>query len=146
MVETSESALERFRAFVQQNGFPPHLEWLMPEQVTARPGALYVRHIPTLDDRRAREAFETATAQNRGVLFQALFCNDAVTFCHAWLPLNDHESQRYLMPQRGLKMSVPAGEYRPKVYTVSGHIRWLFLRLGYRKYDTLRDLLFNIER
>lgn len=145
MAETSESALERFRAFLQQHGFPPQFEWLMPEQVTARPGALYVRETLSSDDRGAREAFDTATAQNRGVLFQALFCNDAVTFCHAWLPLNDDESQRYLMPQHGLKMSVPDGEHRPKVYTVSGHFQWLFLRLRYRKYDTLRNLLFNIE-
>ena len=146
MAENFESALQRFRSFVQENGYAGELAWLTPPQVSARPGVLYIRLAgANLGEESARQVFDKAAAQDRGVLFHALFSNDGVTLCHAWLPLNDDEAERYLMPQKGLKMSVHVGEHRPRVYTVRSRIRWFLLRLLYRRYDALRDLLFNIE-
>ncbi len=146
MAEVFEAALESFRAFAEENGYPCDLVWMRPEQLIARPGSLYVRPLPeNAGLELAREAFQTAVTQNRGVVFHALFCSGAVTFCHAWLPRDDDQSARYLMPKKGLKMSVAAGEHRPAVHIVHSRMHWLVLRFRYRKYDALRDSLFNIE-
>ena len=147
MAETFEAALERFRGFVQQSGYPRNLAWLTPDRVIGPPGKVYVRSLRADGgEHLAREVFHAATSQNRRVLFEALFHDGVVTSCHAWLARDNDQAARFMMPKEGLKMSVSTGEHRPKVQMVNSRILWVFLRLRYRRYQHLRDWLFNIER
>jgi hypothetical protein len=147
VAETFEAALQRFRSFVHKNGYASELAWLRPEQVIVRRGVLYIRLLSAkIGEESARQVFDNAAAQDRGVLFHALAGSDDLTFCHAWVSCDEDESQRYQMPKKGLKISVLVGRQHPVVHLVSSRLQWSLLRLLYGRNDVLRDLLFNIER
>jgi hypothetical protein len=138
----SES-VTRFQKFLGESGYPPRVIWVDPQDVllTGTCQALVRVSVPADKELHAQAVFEKGMKEQMGVLFATLCEMDDVSCCYAWVPVDEEEAHRHLMP-RDLKLSANIGESRLFGKAVTNHFRWLWLRLRHRKHQELRDQLF----
>ena len=142
---TFEESVTQLRHFLQSNGYSGEVAWVTPRDVIlTRKRLMYVKVPVPLDNARlVRELFELGTTGKRGILFETVCCTSNVTFCHAWVPTNDSERQRFLVPE-GLKMSAHTCKLAAR--EVSDGLQWFLLRLRYAKDQALKLGLFNLNK
>jgi hypothetical protein len=143
---TFEESLVRYKEFLRENGYPSAIAWVRPQDVIlAKQHTIFVRvPLPTTNEALARAAFNDGIGKKLGILFATVCEMDGVTCCRAWVPADEDEAQRSLMPQ-DLKVSVTTGENRLCGKAVTNRITWLWLKLKYRKHQEQRDFLFCLE-
>jgi hypothetical protein len=142
---TFEESLEQFRQFLANNHYPRNIVWLTADDIiiTSR-GVRYVRVVlPTQRECTVRRSFEAGLVQQRGVVFEAVCEEDAVTFCRAWSPRNRAEAQQLLVGT-GLRLSVPTDSSKAPGRSVKSRLLWWFLKLKYARNKSLRKRLFNL--
>jgi hypothetical protein len=81
-------------------------------------------------------------AEKKGVLLAALCELGHKTLCYAWSPADASEAERHLMPQ-GVKFSAPVRESSLRVVVVGNPLKWLYLRLRYRREQRFKQQLFG---
>ena len=121
-----EKAIERFRSFLRQQGWPDSLQWLNRSAVVLRSTGLVVA--PSLFDgqKRVRAAYERGRQKMPGVLFAGVSHDSEHSCCYVWSPESELDAQYRLM-QGGLKMNVEL--YPPTVLRASGiRFRWARFR------------------
>ena len=144
---TFEDSVARFRRFLEDNGYPGEIVWTSPDDlVVAGKRLMYVR-VPTERENefRSRRLFEQGTTQEKRILFDAICADDVQTFCRAWVPRDQDQAQRALMP-KGLKLS--ANVHRMPGLRVRNGLHWCLLQIRHRKHRKHRkqkDNLFWIE-
>jgi len=143
---TFEESVVRYREFLRENGYPSAIAWVRPQDVLlARQRKIFVRvPLPITNEAFARAAFNDGIGKKVGILFATVCEMDGVTCCRAWVPADEDEAQRALMPQ-DLKLSVTTGESHLRGKAVTNRISWLWLKLNYHKHQEQRDFLFDLE-
>jgi hypothetical protein len=138
-----EGSVARYEKFLGENGYPPAIVWVRPQDVLlAGHRRIFVRvPVPAANEVLARTAFNDGIEKKLGVLFATVCELDGVTCCRAWVPADEDEAERALMPQ-DLKLSATTGEGRRYGKAVTSGVSWLWLKLRYRKDQQLRDWLF----
>jgi hypothetical protein len=141
---TFDESVTQFQDFLQNNGYSREVVWITPRDVIlTRKRLIYVKFpVPRDNERFVRELFELGTTNRRGILFETICSAANIAFCRAWVPANDSERHRFLMPE-GLKMS--AHTCRVAAFTVQNGLHWLFLQLRYANHQALKRVLFNLD-
>jgi hypothetical protein len=136
-------AVARFKDFLAANGYPPSLVWVRPDDVLfAGTKQVFLRiPSPSGNEQHAQDDFETGTKRQIGVLFATLCQMNATTYCYTWVPANEEESERHLMP-RDVKFSATIGKSVLEANAVPNHITWLWLKLKHRKHQEFKKELF----
>lgn len=144
MSQSFQEAVAEFRRFLAQNGYQQEVVWVKPDDVILTGGPLlYVRvPAPRSNEEPARQLFECGIARQKGVLFGTLCEIDGATCSYAWVPKDEAESQKALMPT-GLKMSVHSEDSRVQGKAVLNSLHWSYLRLKYRKKQESKKQLFQ---
>ena len=136
-------AVARFKGFLAANGYPPSLVWVRPQDVLFTGTKQVFLRIPSPsgNEQRAQDDFETGMKRQMGVVFATLCQMNATSYCYTWVPANEDESGRHLMP-RDVKFSATIGESMLKANAVQNHITWLWLKLKLRKHQEFKKGLF----
>jgi hypothetical protein len=139
-----EESVARYEKFLKENGYPPRVVWVRWRDVllTGRRQIFVRTPVPTTNEGLARTAFNDGIAKKLGILFATVCEMDGVTCCRAWVPADEDEAERSLMPE-GLKLSVTTGESRLYGKAVTNRIGWFWLKLKYRQCQHLKDFLFS---
>lgn len=131
-VEPFETAVERFKKFLVQQHYPPNLLWLRPEDVVFWCLRYYFRKSDPSDDvALAKAEFESAIARNVGVALQAECKTVRWSLCRVYVPEDDLDAERRMIPKTGVKISATA-DPKPAI-EVCGRIQWRLLKWLVRK-------------
>ncbi|HEY6307005.1 MAG TPA: hypothetical protein VI488_11175 [Candidatus Angelobacter sp.] len=138
----SESVAQ-FKEFLAANGYPPSVVWVCPQDVLLiGTRQILVRiSFPLRNERHAQAEFERGMKKQMGVLFSTLSHMDAATCRYTWVPADEEEAHRHLMP-RAVKFSANTGDSRFLGKDVRNRLRWLWLQLKHRKRQECREELF----
>jgi hypothetical protein len=136
-------AVSNFQDFLTSKGYPAKVTWITPMDILFTNGpTIYVKMpVSELNERDARLACETTSANERGIVFHALGSSDNSTFAYAWRPKNLDEAHRNLIGL-GLKLSAATCESRIPFAEVRNDWHWDILRFRYRKFQVNDVSLF----
>jgi hypothetical protein len=131
-----------FQQFLRANQYSDKIVWILPQDLLLTGKRLFYARIPVskLRDVVARQTFEKGIAQGRGVLLGTLFELQGTSFCYVWVPANDDEAARSLMPT-GVKLSIRTD--RISVTTVRSLLLWWCLKIRFRQKQALKKELFR---
>lgn len=110
LVPNFYSAAAEFTKFVVKQGYPPNLLWAIPEDVVIRKwnGAwtyFVWKGDPTERERRARKEYQSAISRNVGLALEAHCKTDRWAICRVFVPADEDEAERLMIPQTGIKHS-----------------------------------------
>ena len=137
-----EAEIARFQQFLRVNQFSEKILWIQPKDllITGK-RLLYVRSpVPKAREIVAQQTFEKGIGQGRGVLLKALFELHGKSFCFVWVPENDDEAARALMPA-GVKLSIYTD--RIPVTAVRSRLLWWCLKTRFSGKQVPREELFR---
>ncbi|MBN8733741.1 MAG: hypothetical protein J0L64_24615 [Acidobacteria bacterium] len=104
-------AKEKFVDFLVNQGFPPRLLWVQPDDVVLREwkgaATLFVRkgdHNQRESD--ARQEFQSAAERGVGLALEASCKTGDWTICSIFVPENNDQAERLMVPRQGVKLSV----------------------------------------
>lgn len=129
---TFETAVARFQQFLRSNQWPEKIVWIQMQDLLLTGKKLLYARIPPSKSREvaAQETFEQGVKQGRGVLLGALFELRGASFCYVWVPPNDEEAARSLMPAE-IKSRIPND--RVPVTLIRNRLLWWWLRVRLRR-------------
>jgi hypothetical protein len=136
----------RFTRFLEQNKYPTKILWLMPEDVLlSGKGFLYVRvPIPATNETNARNIYDEAVRNGRGVLISTICEMGASTCCYVWFPKGpEEEPQGLWSDDGGVKFSARTEASRVRGKLVKSRLFWAFLKSQHRSKQSLKDFLFS---
>jgi hypothetical protein len=136
----------RFTKFLEQNKYPTKIAWLMPEDVLlSGKRSLYVRvPIPATNETNARNIYDEAVRNGRGVLISTICEMGASTCCYVWFPKGpEEEPQGLWSDDGGLKFSARTKASRVRGKPVKSRLLWAFLKSHHRGKQNLKDFLFS---
>ena len=142
MSGTFEAAVTRYQDFLASNGYPRAVRWVTESDVLVcnRPLVYIKVPVPAENEREARRSFATGTDEKRGVLFETLGCDQETTYAFAWVPRDDDEAIRHMMPD-GIKLSVRTRQLPARA--INSRLRWRYLRWKHREHQSLKHSLFR---
>lgn len=126
------AAEEKFSRFLQSNGYPPKIRWVVADSIVLGNGC----HCWIADRYRdsglaeAKRRYTEGVVKGLGITLRAVCASDTETFATVFIPADDTDAQYHLMG-RCLKMSCPVTVTRASI--VSNPIRWLYLELRNRE-------------
>jgi len=134
MYPTFENATLEFQAFLAQQGWPPQVFWIRPEDARLRRRRINVRSMSRdVGEAHAREVYSRAVSARLGVMLEAVCRTGGLTFARVVRPIDEDASSRGLFPD-GLKLSVPVS---PLEATIAS--RWTWPLLAMANHWPLRD-------
>jgi hypothetical protein len=136
----------RFTKFLEQNKYPAKIVWLMPEDVLLSGRRfLYVRvPIPTTNETNARNIYDEAVRNGRGLLMFTICEMGASTCCCVWFPKGPEEEPQGLWSDGGgVKFSARTEESRLMGKPVKSRLFWAFLKSQHRSKQSLKDFMFS---
>ena len=128
---------ERLGKFLSDQGLPSHEIWIDWGDIIVHKGQFYVKYCG--GDGRisiAEARFLAASEKDVGISLEGVCTTNDATFCFAHLPANEDEAARMMIPQHGVKLSVPT--HRRKAKLVTNRLTWWLLK--FRGEDFLRIL------
>lgn len=136
----------RFQKLLEHEGYPGRVVWVMPENVFLSGERLIYVHlpIPNTNDVKARQIFEEAMANGRGLLMSTLCELEDSTCCYLWYPKSRADEPRAQWPEDGrVKLSVKTNEARMPGKLIKGRLHWVFVKFRLREKQGLKHLLFD---
>lgn len=126
--ESLAAAEERLSCFLQRNGYPPRVRWVVAEDIVFDSGRRCWTRADQIETglAEARRRYSLGLVRNLGIALNALCASETETFAAVFIPTDETDAESHLMG-RCLKMSCPVTKTRAS--TVSNRIRWLYLRL-----------------
>jgi hypothetical protein len=139
-----DESLAKFQQFLETNGYPREVVWVTPDDLIVTGERLIYIRVPvsSKNEVQARTLFEQGTTRQMGVLFDTICVGGNETFCCAWVPPDEDQAERALMPKQ-LKLSAKVDKVGGT--PVRSRLQWFLLRLRYWKYQNLKNSLFWIE-
>ncbi|HEV2199230.1 MAG TPA: hypothetical protein VGR73_05385 [Bryobacteraceae bacterium] len=132
-MESFGEARMRFRQFRLDNGLPSHEIWVDSGDVIVSNGSLYVFRTRSDDRSSSAEArFNYAASREAGVALETICTMNGGACCFVYLPTDNEDAQRLMVPQNGVKLSVPKAPKEAKLVTNS--VAWWLLRLRGKDY------------
>ena len=132
-MESFEECAERLRQFAVDQGLPSAQMWVDWGDVVVDSGRFYVNRSHRQDrSQSAEERYRLAVEKDVGIAFEAICTVDHSTCCFVYLPSDQDEAVRLMMPQKGVKLSV--AQSPPKAKLVTSPIAWWLLKLRARDY------------
>jgi hypothetical protein len=120
-----DQAEDRFRAFVQSQGLTERFVYVTTDDLVVLGSRWFVRRLdPDRARTTARETYDEAVRQGRGVSLTAHCLLNGSLCVHVHGPIDDDEAERLMYPN-GLKISIPA---RPPIATAVSPLRLAALR------------------
>src|ERR1700679_3124887 len=98
-MESFGEARMRLRQFLQSNGLPSHEVWVDWGDILSAKGSFYV--YKSKCDHRA------ASKREGGIAIEAICTVNDATCCFVYSPASEDEARRLLIPEKGVKLSVP---------------------------------------
>jgi hypothetical protein len=143
MEDDFDDAVLRFKAFLENNGFPSCITWLTDADILLTGSkVIYMRHPDEKStEKEARKAFKQGLARGNGVLIKRLFSKDDKTYSFVWCPENQTEAEYALLP-REIKFSVITSQVF-KMVVVQDEEEWLHLADQYSPEQSQRMQLFE---
>ncbi|HKW62035.1 MAG TPA: hypothetical protein VJN89_05770 [Candidatus Acidoferrum sp.] len=137
-----ESEVAGFQQFLGTNHWPDKIAWIQTEDLLVTGTRLLYARIPASEAREiaARQTFEQGITQGRGVLLAGCFELQGTSFCFVWVPANDDEARRALMPV-GVKLSVPTD--RVPVKRIRSPLLWWWLTFRMQRKQSNKEWLFQ---
>jgi hypothetical protein len=110
-VDTFEDSAADFARFAVKQDYPPNLLWVKPTDVVLakwnRRWTYFVwKGDPTKRQDRAKLEYDAAIAGNVGIAFEGKCKTDRWTICRIYVPVDDVDAQRRMIPQTGVKKVV----------------------------------------
>ena len=124
---------KRLSDFLRGSGLPARVAWVDWGDVLISQGRLYVRGFAKSSRPSTAETrFQRATDRGVGISLEAVCKVGDASCCFVYLPRDQDEAQRLMIPQTGVKLSVPtlAAEAR----TIKNPIAWWYLKLHATDY------------
>ena len=107
-VTTFNEAATDFAKFAADQGFPAHFLWITAEDIVFWKGHYFVlRGDPAQREVEARERFNEGLARTVGIELEGKSKADGWTICRVYVPEDDIDAQYRMIPQQGVKMSIP---------------------------------------
>jgi hypothetical protein len=141
-----ETTAARFTKFLEEKKYPAKIVWVRPEDVLlSGKRSLYVRvPIPTTNETDARNTFDEAVRNGRGLLMSTICEMGASTCCYVFAPKSREEESQGLWPaDGGVKFSARTEASRVVGKPVESRLFWAVLKLLHRSEQDLRDFLFG---
>lgn len=140
---TFEQAVEQLRAFLESQGLPREIAWVRPRDVALIGRDLSIR-LPCANAARERAGSDylRGCRQRLGVLLGVLCRVDAQVCCFVYIPQDEDESSRHLMPD-GLKLTIPISV--PEARAVVDRLEWHLARWQSRRWRSQKIQLFQRE-
>jgi len=132
-MESFEECAGRLRRFATERGLPSAQMWLDWGDVIVIGGRLYVYRSNRQDRSLSAAArYRSAAEKDLGIALEAICTVDHATCCFVYLPANEDEAVRLMIPDNGVKLSV--AQNAPKAKLVTNPIAWWLLKLRARDY------------
>jgi hypothetical protein len=143
--ESFDDALQRFQAFLGQNGRPTSVIWLTADDVVVSDNfVVYVRMTPSrASEDEARRKFETGMHRGMGVALEGLFELGDAMCAQVWLPHDQTNAEYALLGPGMVKLQIPVGDFKLSGKAVSCWLRWLYLKLRLRRHQVLKHQRFQ---
>jgi hypothetical protein len=125
------TAADEFARFAVDQGYPPNLLWVTPEDVVLeRWNGTWTNFVwkgePNKRQGQARIAYQSAMARNLGIAFEAKCRTDRWTICRVYVPIDDTDAQYRMIPKKGLKQNAVVEPLRAVL--VESKARWRMLK------------------
>jgi hypothetical protein len=139
-----EESVARFQQFLKEVGYPTTVLWVKPDDVILTDRRLiYVKQsVSKKNESDAQQAYGLGINRKLGVLFCALCSTDEITYAYVWVPTDELDAQRALMP-RDLKLSAATGADRIRGMVVRSRLLSACLSMRYRSKQKWKDQLFR---
>jgi hypothetical protein len=139
-----EESIQEFRQFLDKFDYPQKVVWITPRDVLFTDSLfIYIKvPVPTNNEKQVRQLFDLSQATRRGILFGTICAIEDTTYAYAWVPGDAGEEERRMM-NSGLKMSVPAGDFKRHGEIVRSLLRWSYLQLKLRNRQNQKNFLFS---
>lgn len=124
MTPDFDEALDAFRPFLAQQGWPDRLTWVFREDVAAFRRRRWVR-LPLAEDNEdlARAYFQYGQRQARGVTLEAFCAVEGLSACFVWVPQDDQAASYAMQKPLGLKL--PASSVEAGVVRWAARWKWI---------------------
>jgi len=139
-----DESVAKYKRFLEENGYPSHVVWVMPEDVLVSSGPVIYVRVPVSESNEefVRHLFDLGISQEKGVLFDTVCDGDGITFSYAWVPRDGAEAEESMMP-KGLKLSAKTGASRVRGRAVKSRLQWAYLQMKNRRHQTMKEQLFR---
>jgi hypothetical protein len=118
-----------FSTFLKENGYPDRVVWVGRSNLVWGGRRLWIKEPATWDE--ASRLYTLGVERGFGVCLQAFGKTESSTIATVFVPKDDDESQSWLMPLGGLKMS--AWVKSLPAHLVKSNLLWIALSAWYRK-------------
>jgi hypothetical protein len=137
-MESFETAVTNFKAFLVQQGYPPNLLWLTPDDIVFG-GLRYFFWKGDASERtsHAKSGYESGLAANVGIAFEARCKTERWAICRVYIPNDDLDAQYRMIPKTGVKFSATV-DPRPAT-EIESRIQWRLLKWWMRKARSCWD-------
>ena len=144
MQNSFEESVTRFQKFLKEVSYPTTVVWVKQDDVILTDKHLiYIKQcIPQKNESDAQRTYGLGMNRQLGVLFGALCSTDEVTYAYVWVPTDELDAQRALMP-RDLKLSAATGTDRIRGMVVRSRLLSACLSIRYRRKQKWKDQLFR---
>jgi len=127
-MESFGECRKRLSQLIRDHGLPSCQIWVDWGDVIVNKGELFVLGLRNEDHSAAAEArFLVAANKNAGVAVEVVCTVHDATCCFVYLPSDRNEAERLMIPQRGVKLSVPT--VAPEAKLIANQITWWLLKL-----------------
>ena len=141
--EEFEQAVQRFRIFLERQGFSPNVIWIEPSDV-ALTGDKRIFVYPAEQENAeiaARNIFKQGVGEGNGVVIKGLFPKKDATYSFVWFP-RDRAEAEYEMVPRGVKLQVNISESF-KAIIIRSRERWQSLSKSHGSIQFMTTDLFR---
>lgn len=139
---TFEAEVFRFQEFLRANRWSERIVWIQPQDLllTGKQFCYLKMPVPKSRDTAARQAFDKGIQEGRGVLLASRLELQGTSYCYIWVPANDDEAMRALMPA-GVKLSIPND--RVPVRLIRNRLLWWWLTFRLKQKQSNKEWLFQ---
>jgi hypothetical protein len=132
-------AQNQLSEFLERQGWPTRVVWLQRNDLLPERQTFWVGPQDSAQTFAAAErVYEEGRRRGLGISVEAICADKKSTFAAIFLPRDEDEAQRLMIPQ-GLKLGVPVEHRRA---TVVNALRWAFLRMRFAfKSESFKESL-----
>lgn len=131
-MEDFETAVTNFARFLVQQGFPPNVLWLTPDDIVFWQLRYHFwKGDPGQRRERAKVEYEHGVARNFGIALQAECKTERWSICRVYLPTEEIDAGCRMIPRTFVKMSAVTDPKPAK--EIENRIQWRILRWWTRR-------------
>jgi|SRR5580700_4501889 hypothetical protein len=132
-MESFDECSRRLSQLMRDHGLPSREKWVDWGDVIVDKGRYYVYGSKSEDRSCSSEArFRLAAEKDVGIALEAICTVNDATCCFVYLPSSQDEAERLMIPQSGVKLSVPMAP--PEAKLVTNAFAWWLRRLRARDH------------